>query len=37
MHIYENQLLHLLTICVGGQHNMPHPMQVDLFTLKVMS
>ena len=36
-HLRKSILLHLLTICVGGHHNMPHPMQVDLFTLKVMS
>ena len=23
--------------CVGGSHNMPHPQQVDLLTLKVVS
>ena len=27
----------VLTSCVGGRHNMPRPLQVDLLTLKVVS
>ena len=29
--------LAVTTSCTGGRHNMPHPLQVDLLTLKVVS
>ena len=37
MHEHGTQYTKYETSCVGGCHNMPPPVQVDLCTLKVVS